>query len=70
MVAIDFIKKQPHDADSKTMKQINSTGNLNPEANKFFVIEVVRETILDFSRGTVRGFQINTQFNALNLKVV
>ena len=33
---------------------MNSTGHLNQPGNTTFVIEEVKETILDFSEGTVR----------------
>ena len=42
--------------DPKTMQQINFTGHLDRAGNKtkFFIIKEVKETILDFSQGTVR----------------
>ena len=38
------------------MQQIDFAGNLDRpgKATVFFIIEVVKETILDFSQGTVR----------------
>ena len=38
------------------MQQINFTGNLRGANNRvmFFIIEEVKETILDFSQGTVK----------------
>ena len=57
MTAIDLSKQQSLDADPKAIQQINFTGNLarNPIANTtmFFIIEEAKETVLDFSRGTV-----------------
>ena len=57
MIAIDLSKQQALDADPKAIQQINFTGNLarNPIANTtmFFIIEEAKETVLDFSRGTV-----------------
>ena len=37
------------------MEQINFTGNLDTaEQTMFFIIEEAKETILDFSQGTVK----------------
>ena len=58
MMAIDLGKQQPLDADPKAIQKINFTGNLarHPVANitMFFIIEEVKEIILDFSQGTVK----------------
>ena len=48
MIAIDLSKQQSLDADQKAIQQINFTGNLDPEATMFFIIEEAKETILDF----------------------
>ena len=60
MIAIDLSKQEALDADPKAIKQISFTGNLarNPVANTtvFFVIEEAKETVLDFSQGTVKVF--------------
>ena len=57
MTAIDLSKQQALDADPKAIQQISLTGNLNrPEgATMLFVIEEAKETILDFSQGTVKA---------------
>ena len=52
--AIDLSRQQTLDADPKTMQQISFTKNLDREANVFFVIDEVKETILHFTQGTVR----------------
>ena len=56
MIAIDLSKQQALDADPKAMQQINLTANLDQEGNTtmFFIIEEVKETILDLSQGTVK----------------
>ena len=60
MIAIDLNKQQALDADPKGIQQINFTGNLNQgedvndNAILFFIIEEVKETILNFSQGTVK----------------
>ena len=44
------------DADPKAIQQISFTGNLDRAAgtSMFFIIEEAKETILDFSQGTVK----------------
>ena len=56
MIAIDLSKQQALDADLKAIQQINFTGNLAQDGNTtiFFITEEAKETILDFSEGTVR----------------
>ena len=56
MIAIDLSKQQALDADPKAMQQIYFTGNLDSgsQTAMYFIIEEVKETILDFSQGTVR----------------
>ena len=38
------------------MQQIKFTGNLEEQTTIFFVIEEAKETVLDFSQGTVKIF--------------
>ena len=56
MVAIDLSKQQALDADPRAIQQINFTANLDKAGNTtmFFVIEEAKETVLDFSQGTVK----------------
>ena len=58
MIAIDLIKQQAIDADLKAIQKINFTGNLvwDLKANTtiFLVTDEAKETISDFSQGTVR----------------
>ena len=57
MIAIDLSKQQAQDADPKLIQKINFTGNLagdgNANTRMFFIIEEAKETILDFSQGTM-----------------
>ena len=55
MIAIDLSKQQLPDADPKAIQQITFTGKLDLAVNTtmFFIIEETKETILDFSQGTV-----------------
>ena len=56
MTAIDLSKQQKLDADPKAIQQINFTGNLDRAegSTMFFIIEETKETVLDFSKGTVK----------------
>ena len=56
MIAIDLSKRQAFDADLKAIQQINFTANLDRARNKriFFILEEAKETVLDFSQGTVK----------------
>ena len=56
MIAIDLGKQQALDADPKSRGQINFTANLDRDGNTrmFFIIEEVKERILNFSQGTVK----------------
>ena len=56
MIAIYLSKQQALEADSKAIQQINFTGNPSGNDNRliFFSTEEVKETIIDFSQGTVK----------------
>ena len=54
IIAIDLSKKQALDSDPKAIQQINFTGNLENESTIFFIVEEAKETVLDFSQGTVK----------------
>ena len=56
MIAIDLSKQQALDADPRAIQQINFTANLDRTGNTtmFFIIEEAKETVLDFSQGTVK----------------
>ena len=56
LIKIDLSKQQALDVDPKTAQQINSAENLDQDRNTtiFFNIEEPKETILDFSKGTMR----------------
>ena len=58
MIAIDLSKQQDFDADPRGIQQINFTANLNRAGNAtmFFIIEEAKETILEFSQGTIKVF--------------
>ena len=56
MIAIDLSKQQALDADPRAIQQINFTANLDRTGNTtmFFIIEEAKETVLEFSQGTVK----------------
>ena len=62
MIALDLSKQQELDSDSEAIQQINFTGNLEDAENTliFFTIEEVKETILDFSQGTVKVLRMSS----------
>ena len=57
MITIDLSKQQALDADPKTIQQISFAANLDRAGNTtmFFIIEEAKETVLDFSQGTVKS---------------
>ena len=56
MIAIYLSKQQALDADPQKIQQINFTANLDRAGNTkiFFIIEQEKETIFEFSQGTVK----------------
>ena len=64
MIAVDLSKQQALDADPRAIQQINFTANLDGAGNTrvYFILEEAKETILDFSQGTVNKiiFDLNT----------
>ena len=79
LIAMDLTKQQKLDANPKAVKQINFTENLDRAQGSamFFFIEEVKETVLDFSKGTVKVlwnyfvliWYRMTLYNTLNVKV-
>ena len=56
MIPVDLSKQQALDADPRAIQQINFTANLDRAGNTrvYFILEEAKETILDFSQGTVK----------------
>ena len=56
MIAVYLSKQQALNADPRAIQQINFTANLDRAGNRrvYFILEEARETILDFSQGTVK----------------
>ena len=55
MIAIDLSKQQALDADPRAIQQINFTANVDRGGNTrlYFILEEAKETVLEFSQGTV-----------------
>ena len=55
MIAVDLSRQNELDADPRAIQQINFTANLDRAENTtiFFIIEEAKETIFEFSQGTV-----------------
>ena len=58
MIAIDFSKQQALDTDPRAIQQINFTVNWDRDQNTriYFILEETKETVLDFTQGTVKVF--------------
>ena len=54
MIAADLSKQQTLDSDPRAIQQINFTANLDRATRVHFILEEAKETILDFSQGTVK----------------
>ena len=56
IIAIDLCKQQAVDVDPRAIQQINFTVNIDGAVNTtmFFFNEKAKETLLDFSQGTVK----------------
>ena len=56
LIAIDLSKQLKLDVDPKARHQINLIGNLDEAegSTMFFIVEEAKETVLDFSKGTVK----------------
>ena len=56
MIAVDLRKQQALDADPRAIQEINFTANLDRAGNTrvYLILEEAKETILDFSQGTVQ----------------
>ena len=56
IIATDLSKQLVLDADPKIIQQINFTANLNRAGNTrlYFILEEAKETVFEFSQGTVK----------------
>ena len=69
LIAIDLSKHQARDADPIALQQINFTVDQSGSNNRliFFIIEEGKETILNFSQGTVKAIIILFCFNIISI---
>ena len=56
MIVVDLSKQRALDADDRANQQVNFTLNLDRSGSTriYFIFEEAKETILDFSQGTVK----------------
>ena len=56
LIVTDLSKQQALDAHRKAIQQVNFTANLDCAGNKriYLILEEAKETVLDFSQGTVK----------------
>ena len=56
MNVVNLSKQEALDADPKAIQQISFTANLDRAGNTriYFILQEVKETVLDFSQGTVK----------------
>ena len=56
MIAIDLSKQLALDTDPRAIQQINFAANLDRVGNTriYFIFEEAKETVLDFSQGTLK----------------
>ena len=60
MITIDLSQRQVLDVDPRAIQQINFKANLDKAGNRtmLFVIEEAKETLLEFSKGTVKFLRV------------
>ena len=58
MFVVDLNKQQALDSDPKAIQKIKFTANLDTAGNTriYFILGEAKETVLDFSQGTVKNF--------------
>ena len=64
LLAADLSKQKVLDADSRAIQQIIFTGTIKATVSNtrvviFYVLEKSKETILEFSKGTIKVLQVN-----------
>ena len=66
LIGIDLSKQQKLHANTKAIQQINFTGNLDrAKVQQCFIIEEAKETVLVFSKGTVKLLWFSFCFNII-----
>ena len=69
MIATYSRKQQALDIDPRAIQQISFNASIEWDGNTtiFFIIEETKETILDFSQGTVKVLWIYFCFNIISI---
>ena len=72
MIAVDLSKQQALDADPRAIQQINFTANLDRAGNTrvYFILEEAKETILDFSQGTLLYWKYTMKYLKIILNLI
>ena len=58
LIAADLSKQKALDADSRAIRQIVFTGKASENVIIYYILEQSKETILQFSKGTIKVFWI------------
>ena len=60
MIAVDLSKQQALDVDPKAIQQIYFTADLDRAENIriYSILEEAKETVFEFSQGTVKGLRM------------
>ena len=64
LIAVDLSKQKALDADSRAIQQIIFTGKSIADAIIYYILEKLKETILEFSKGTTKNCN---QYKWLNI---
>ena len=59
LIAAGLSKQKGLDADSRAIQQIIFTGKTDNHIRVYYILEQSKETILEFSKGTTKFFQVN-----------
>ena len=59
LIAADLSKQKALDADSRAIQQIIFTGKTNNAIRVYYILELSKETTLEFSKGTTRVLLVN-----------
>ena len=64
MIVVDLSKQQALYADPKAIQEINFTADLDIAGNRriYFILEEVKEIVLDFSQETVKDLGMQFEF--------
>ena len=67
MIATGLTKQPALATDPREIQQISFTGNLDHPGNMFFIFDEAKETVFDFSQGTVRVLYNNLILSNISL---